>query len=176
MSGEPLDELYFRWLYAQVANPRSRLKTRCYWDLLRVQFSTEYIWLIANDDNRVEDGRALREEFLNGEEPDPLWYHLPCSFLEMAIALSRRLEFEADRWNAREWYWHLMENLELNECTDATDTPPEIIIHKINKVIWRTYDRTGRGGLFPVVTYRRDQRTVEVWYQMQNYLLENGFV
>lgn len=175
MGEEPLDESYFKWLYSQVANPRARSKRRTYWDLLRVQFTTEFVWLVANDDNRVEDGRALRIEFLEGSEPDSLWYHLPCSFLEMAIALSRRCAFEGGGVTS-EWFWQLMQNLDLADCTDAAQTPVQNIDHILNSVVWRTYARDGKGGLFPIKKPRRDQRTVEIWYQMQAYLLENGFV
>lgn len=175
MPSEPLDESYFKWLYSHVANPRSRSKQRTYWDLLRAQYTTEFIWLIPNDDNRVEDGRVLRVEFLDGAEPDPLWFHLPCSFLEMAIALSRRLAFEGGGTTS-EWFWQLMKNLSLEGCTDASESSPDYITHVLNTVIWRTYKRSGEGGLFPLAIPLRDQRTVELWYQMQSYLLENGFV
>jgi hypothetical protein len=40
-------------------------------------------------------------------------------------------------------------------------------------VIWRTYDRRGHGGLFPLQRSNRDQRRVEIWYQLSEYLLQD---
>jgi len=178
MLTEPLDELYLRWLYSQVANPRARNKQRTYWELLRIQFTTEFVWLIPNDDNRVEDGRALRGDFLQDEEisfPDENWLGLGCSFLEMAVALSRRLSFEGGGISS-EWFWVLMKNLDLQDCTDAAQTPTQEVDSTLNRVIWRTYEPDGHGGLFPLTRPKRDQRTVEIWYQLQAYLLELGCV
>jgi hypothetical protein len=178
MLAEPLDELYLKWLYSQVANPRARNKHRTYWELLRVQFTTEFIWLVPNDDNRVEDGRLLRIEFMQDcgiVSADENWLGLGCSFLEMAIALSRRLSFEGGGISS-EWFWVLMRNLDLQDCTDATQTPAQDIDSILNRVIWRTYRPDGSGGLFPLKRPSKDQRTVEIWYQLQAYLLELGCV
>ncbi len=173
---EPLDELYLKWLYSQVANPRARRRT--HWKLLREMYTTEFVWLIPNDDNRVEDGRDLRHEFLTEAhicEVNDDWMALGCSFLEMAIGLSRRLSFETENSESW-WFWTLMENLDLKECTDQSDIPEQVIASRLNAVIWRTYDANGRGGLFPLANSMRDQRTVEIWYQLQTYLLECGYV
>lgn len=178
MKSEPLDESYLKWLYSQVANPRARNPQRTYWKLLRTLFTTEFVWLVPNDDNRVEDGRFLREEFLSeldiSNAPED-WLSLGCSFLEMAVGLSRRLCFEAER-TSEWWFWKLMENLGLHDCTDATDISETEIDHRLSTVVWRTYNRNGQGGLFPLQRSRQDQRKVEIWYQMQTYLLDNRYV
>ena len=129
---------------------------------------------MPNDDNRATEGQDLREEFLETSGIDIVdenWMTLGCSFLEMLIALSRRLDFETSA-GAREWFWCLLDNLELRHLTDAVDIPPESIDEKINAVIWRTYSFNGRGGLFPLRHPAKDQRQVELWYQLNAYLLE----
>jgi hypothetical protein len=176
---EPLDEAYLRWLYSQVASPRLRSPHKTFWKLLRTMFRTEFFWTVPNDDNRVEDGRVLRNEFLEKSGArcvDPDWLALGCSFLEMMIALCRRLEFEAGVHPSDWWFWHLIENLELEDCTDASDTTEEVIRQKLDVVIWRTYKPNGHGGLFPLDRPRVDQRKIELWYQLNNYLLTNGYV
>lgn len=60
----PLDEQYLKWLYRQVASSKYRNPARTYWSLLRQLYTTEFVWTVPNDDNRVEDGRDLRYEFL----------------------------------------------------------------------------------------------------------------
>lgn len=101
-----------------------------------------------------------------------MWQQLGCSFLEMMIALSRRLAFEEEGQPSR-WFWHLIENLGI----DVTDAYYNIEIERavndrLDTVIYRTYDSTGMGGLFPLENPRQDQREVEIWYQLQAYLLE----
>ena len=173
---EPLDELYFRWLYAQVSNVKLKNPSRTYWSLLRLLHMKEFVWFIPNDDNRLEDGRLLRFEFVELHElhdVDPNWMDLECSMLEMLIGLSRRLWFEDDM-PVDEWFWHLMENLGLNGLTDRGGWSEQDVDEILDAVIWRTYEKDGRGGLFPLVEPKEDQREVELWYQMSEYLLENG--
>lgn len=174
---DPLDRQYLTWLYSQVGSVRLKNTQRTYWSLLRQLHTTEFVWFIPNDDNRVEDGRDLRYEFLNTNligHVDPEWLHLGCSMLEMLIGLSRRLSFEAEG-EARYWFWKLIENLELHECNDAlflATHASEKIDDAVNRVIWRRYSRNGQGGLFPLERAREDQRRVEIWTQLNTYLVE----
>lgn len=99
---------------------------------------------------------------------------LGCSMLEMLIALCHRISFESDR-TAGDWFWKLMQNLELRDYTDNkfNRQTEEHIDECLDRVINRTYEPTGRGGLFPLAAAMQDQRNVEIWYQMSAYLLEN---
>lgn len=168
-----LDDRYLTWLYGQVGDVKERNKSKTYWKLLRRMYQTEFIWLIPNDDNRVEDGRELRFEWLDEERVnvDPNWWGLGCSFLEMLVALSRRLTFEGEG-HPETWFWHLIENLDLTDCTDRVRFDMGEIDDILDRVIYRTYAPSGDGGLFPLRHARRDQRDVELWYQMQAYLIE----
>ena len=171
----PLDELYLSWLYSQVAEIDEESPRRTHWGLLKQLYKTEFIWLIPNDDNRVADGKELRYEFLEEHgfhEVDREWMELGCSFLEMLIGLSRRLCFEAGG-SDRGWFWHLIRTLDIHRYTDDRRIPSDRIEDILNTVIWRTYDRDGTGGLFPLRHSRRDQRRVELWYQMNSFLIEN---
>jgi hypothetical protein len=93
---EPFDELYLHWLYGQFGSVNVQSKSRTYWGLARLLYKKEFVWLVPNDDNRRDDGKDLRWEFMNdtGEEPGDEWLSLECSMLEMLIGLSRRLSFE----------------------------------------------------------------------------------
>lgn len=176
MLSVPPDEAYLRWLYHQVADAKARSPRRTYWSLFRVLYTKEFIWLIPNDDNRVEDGRDLRNEFLDDHGMTPRdvgrdWMTMGCSFLELLIGLSRRLSFEAEG-DAAEWFWHLLEMLELNEYNDARKIPEARVDDILDAVIWRTYQSDGLGGLFPLRMANEDQTEVEIWYQLNAYLLE----
>lgn len=176
--GEPLDELYLHWLYAQVGNVRLKNHNRTYWTLFRQMYTREFVWMVPNDDNRCADGRDLRLEFRAIHQMDlidPRWMELGCSVLEMLVALSRKLAFEAEG-EPREWFWHLIGNLQLGRCTDAwykVTRGEDHVEEVLDSLIFRTYSYEGIGGLFPLKHPDRDQRQVEIWYQMNAYILEN---
>lgn len=171
---EPLDELYLMWLYSQVGSVRYKNPARTYWSILRLLYSKEFVWIVPNDDNRVEDGRELRYEFIDDQEIEDVdieWMNLGCSMLELMIGLSRRLSFETDR-ESRDWFWELMENLELHIYNDKVHIPKDEIEERFNQIIWRTYEPDGIGGFFPLKWPEKDQRDVEIWYQLSAYILE----
>lgn len=175
MTPGTLDDQYFTWLYGEVADARARQSSRTYWNLFRQLFSTEFAWFIPNDDNRAEDGRELRHEWAvkTGAEVDLNWLHLGCSFLEMLIGLSRRLEFETNE-SCRDWFWHLIGNLGLTGYHDLSNFKSEDVEDITYAVIFRTYSRNGQGGLFPLRRTRKDQTKTEIWYQLSEYLLQNS--
>lgn len=139
--------------------------------------------LIPNDDNRGADGLYLRSTFL--DEVGPSWSpSLPtgqCTVLEMMVGLAYRLEFETaqSKWEktVSEWFWILIDNLGLiNYDNDAyfTNGKVETDIPKIiDRMLAREYDADGNGSLFPLKNPKKDQRRIEIWYQMTNYILEN---
>lgn len=169
---DPLAEAYFRWLKKQVQEDGHPRNT--YDDLLRILHRTEFIWLVANDDNRIADGLDLRVEFLHTQRRrvDPDEYFGPCSVLEVLVALSRRVAWLADG-SAEGWGWQLLCNLELHKFRDPLSQRKtrrvEDILHAL---IWRTYDPDGSGGFFPLAWPRGDQTKIEIWYQMNAYAME----
>ena len=175
-----IDDRYFEWLYSLIGAVGNRNPERSYWNLTKRLYVKEFVWLIQNDDNRLEDGRDLRQEFLDTQEmaePDPSWMGLGCSMFEMLIGLARRGSFQDGR-DPVEWFWEMMTNLGLSEFTDSKyDADVEALIDGVlDTVIFRTYDAKGHGGLFPLKHTREDQRRVEIWYQLSAYLAENHTV
>lgn len=173
----PLDDRYFEWLYSHIGAVRNRNPARSHWHLARQLYVKEFVWLVPNDDNRVEDGRDLRYEFINetgADDVDPNWMGLGCSMLEMLIALSRRASFEHDAKTPDEWFGLMLHNIGLDKYSDArySDAVAQDVDETLDRVIYRTYDPTGHGGLFPLSHTFHDQRKVELWYQLAEYLLE----
>lgn len=176
---KPLDELYFTWLYSQVGVVDSKDPSASYWKLLKLFYTKEFVWFVPNDDNRANDGRDLRMEFLNQEHisrrevdrEDPHWLRLSCDMLELFIGMSRRLAFEGDG-HPRDWFWVMIENLNLHHHRDGKRWTKAGVDQILDRVIWRTYDFDGNGGIFPLRYPTRDQRKVELGYQMSLYLLE----
>ena len=172
-----VEDLYFNWLCAKVQQVEHPTPSLTHWNLLRELHRTEFVWLLSGDDNRAEDGVDLRPEFARESfiKMDPDWEQLGCSLLEMLIAFSRRASFEVDLTSA-EWFWEFLQNLGLAQFDDAHDITPDEIGQVLFKLIWRTYDMNGRGGLFPMQHPEHDQRHVEIWYQFCEYLVEQGMI
>lgn len=173
---EPLEELYFTWLYSQVSNVKARGRHRTYWVLMRQLFTTEFLEFVPNDDNRLMDGLELRQEFLldaDIHEDHHDWMDIGCCVLEMLIALSRRIGFMTDT-APDAWFWHIMRNLGLDELSDAKEDFSDYVSQVLYRLIFREYEPNGSGGLFPLRVPKQDQREVEIWYQMCAYVLENN--
>ena len=165
-----LDHEYFLWLCSQVSSVKSRSRARSYRTLLGQLHDKEFVWFVPNDDNRVEDGRQLREEFLDShglDGPVPSG----CSMLEMLIGIARRLSFLTER-KVRGWFWELLRNLGIADLNDAVPYNFEEVDEVLDRVIYRAYSPDGSGGLFPLENAREDQTKVELWYQLNAYLIE----
>jgi hypothetical protein len=171
---ESLETLYFEWLYAKVM--LSDQPAQSYTNLIKALYDTEFVWLVVGDDNRAQDGLDLRSEFLEAAQFDPdcvYDFMFGCTVLEMLIAFSRRAEFQTDI-RPNEWFWEFVTNLGLADHHDD-----DIDIQSVNDIlynfVWRTYDYTGLGGLFPLNNPLVDQTEIEIWYQFCAYLVEKGF-
>jgi hypothetical protein len=174
MMNEPLENLYFNWLCAQVLQIRHRTPSNTYDTLFKTLHNTEFAWLLSGDDNRAEDGKDLRREFLiSGDIPDhPEWRtQVPCSVFEMLIAFSRRAEFNSET-SAHEWFWEFLRNLNLHQAHDSSGVDPLEIQEVLEHFMWRNYRSDGDGGLFPLRDSPRDQTEVEIWYQFCDYLVD----
>lgn len=174
-TSNPLAEDYLRWLAPQIrdeqANPGAD-----YWDLLSIMFEKEYSrdWLVPNDENRLVDGLDLRAEFCYATHirADSLKNLGPCSFLEVLIALSKRLAFEAGG-EPSGWAWVLLSNLDLDTMADPLNRRKVRKVDRIlDTVIQRRYNPDGVGGFFPLSWPEEDQTQKELWYQMAAYIAE----
>lgn len=167
-----IDKPYFEWLISQIEFPRTFKKT--FDELLVNLHQVEFVWIIDGDDNRVQDARDLRLEFANKSADyfHELEFNSYVSVLEVIIAVSRILEFVAGG-QAQGWAWRLMDNLGLNLFYDPLTKNKQNRLNEIlENLIWRTYERNGRGGFFPLISPEEDQTKVEIWYQLNAYVKE----
>lgn len=174
---------YFNWLCEKV---HIDMGTVSYMLMAKELFHRYFESIVPNDDNRASDGRELREEFLSEVghlEALPYLDNAPCSIFEMLIALARRMEFElcsaeSSQDRTTTYFWELIGNLGLMALSDDVyamnpggwNADLKLCV---NRLVHRTYNRNGHGGLFPLKHPMEDQRKVEIWYQMQSYLEEN---
>ena len=136
------------------------------------------------DQNRANDGLQLRVDFINEHGP---WgtstNRGPCTFFEFLIALSKRMSFlmhgEGNHGQTAYYFWKLIGNMGLIKVTDDRwdycngEFFVEDAIYRINE---RQYYDNGEGGLFPLRNPSQNQRLVEIWYQMNAWLIENSTV
>lgn len=169
-----LEETYLTWLYARIGNVDETRPSRMYWRLVTYLYTREFTWFVPNDDNRVEDGRYIRYEFLDdlglAGQMGETWRGRSCSVLEMLMGVCERLAFDADR-TPQHWFWELLNNLGLSGYTDRSFNERHVE-EIVNCLIERRYQPDGRGGMFPLKNPEQDQREVEIWYQMNLYLQE----
>jgi hypothetical protein len=162
------DYEYYEWLISHIHIPNGK----SYKDLFERMHNTEFHWTVPNDDNRIQDGLDLRVEFIDGRR---LGLDLQgATLLEILVSLSRRVAFTAGG-NPRQWAWRLLKNLRLHKKSDPlTEADLDRINDILDALIWRTYQPDGRGGFFPLAHPEEDQTKVEIWYQMNKYVIERS--
>lgn len=178
MSNEgTLNDQYLEWLYKNfvgaVSNPNP---SRSHWKLAKQLYKMQFTWLIPDDANRSEDGKALRHQFINDcgvEDIEINWLQEDCSVLEVLIGLACRASFDS-MGVPGDWFWKFLSNLEIQSYNDRVYSPviKEEVDVVIQRFLDRNYEKDGVGGIFPVRNARQDQRHVGLWSQLQEYLLE----
>jgi hypothetical protein len=141
-------------------------------EIFNIAWDTRYVPTVPNDQNRAQDGIDLRARYML-ETSNGLPALGECTMLEFLIGLSIRLndtDYDPtmpDRVGP--WFWALLENMDLIEVGDHW------IYQGFDRLNTREYSYDGYGGLFPLRHPKEDQRLIEVWYQMQAYLIENRY-
>lgn len=161
-----IDYDYFEWLVSQVD-----IRTdHSYIYVFERMHNLEFVWTVPNDDNRVQDAIDLRLEFL-----DYASGHLNlagATLLEILISLSRRCAFTAGGPEYL-WAWRLLKNLGLTKIFDPVSADEAQRVEDIlYALVWRTYEPNGKGGFFPLKYPKEDQTKVEIWYQLNAYVIE----
>lgn len=171
---------YFEWLYRI-----SGLMEHGSYQLLAAQLHQipfKPVMAIDNDANRANDGLYLRVQFIEryGVHGSSASRGV-CTMLEFLVGLAKRMNFlmsgENEQGKTKHYFWCMIQNLRLTKLDDESFyiLKGEFFVEEaINRVLERTYDFDGNGGLFPVKNSQNDQRHIEIWYQMQQWLLENG--
>lgn len=169
-----MNKEYYLWLCGLVIDDDD------YDKLLENLYGRTFLHSIPNDENRASEGIQLRTRFCKDLNIDynPDDFIQGCSMLELIIALAYRCEYIMSDFSGefamRDWFWRILSNVRLNVFDDELYDESKVDVI-INKIIDRSYNRNGEGGLFPLKSSKKDQRRVELWYQMNSYLMENYF-
>ena len=146
--------------------------------LLDKLYAMSYTPILERDKNRYDDGVALRDDFFSEVDPDQNVIDSPCSFLEFLIGLARRMNYiyaMPDEDRTQDCFWMMINNLGINFSDVMFKRNSDLerqIVEVVGMVNNRTYREDGLGNTFPLNSPRTNQRNVEVWYQMNQYLTE----
>lgn len=154
--------------------------------LLETLYDMCFCSFVPNDDNRRIDGEYLRDKYMEeglqqGSSSLPRTTDIgTCNMLEMLIGLSYRLEYELlggiYEQPMQNWFWVLINNLRIsyaNVDLERWSAGILTIQDRVTTLLARTYLCDGNGGLFPLKVSHKDQRRVEIWYQMSQWIIEN---
>lgn len=173
-----LETSYFQWLCDLIRVDRP---DKSYYLLCGELHKYPFKWIIERDENRAIDGAILRSRYGDcaGDcllEPDDY----SCSIFEMIIALSERMKDELmqedDDDDCSKYFWEIIHNLGLDVLDDEHydekygNMDVKLAVDMINN---RTFKRNGYGGMFPLNGKCKNQKKVEIWYQMMTYIDEN---
>lgn len=169
---------YLDWIYELLGGKEGPCSNYRY--LMTTLLTIDFYWLVPDDDNRSDDGRALRNKFCaDSLEIDHDFLYQPCTVLEMMAALAFKIETDImydpdmpDRTG--EWFYDMLHNLDLYKFTDDiwNNNCKYATINIVTKMLDRDYDFDGFGGLYPLENAQEDQRNVEIWNQMTAFYYE----
>lgn len=145
--------------------------------LMSELYDIDFFWVLPMDENRDIDALSLRRRFFNEYGIDICMLNsFPRSVLEVLCAFSERIECdvmgEPGEEEIEKWFWIMLDNLGLDRFDDDHFVP-RIVRYKIDIWLNRKFKSNGSGGIFPLKNGKNDQKKVDMWYQMQNYLNEN---
>lgn len=173
---------YIYYLYRIVQNGGENHRNLCL-ELFKNRF---FITRSApkRDIDREKNGLELRTEWYcwrNKHNNITFEDSLPCTMLEMIIGISKRMSEqlmdEDGEDKTAQYFWEIMENLGLT-CMDddnfgwETGLAQKKIAKTCEILCKRQYNPDGTGGgMFPMPGILGiNQKKMEIWYQMQEYI------
>lgn len=163
---------YFTWLVKQIGGFEKN--GRRYEFMLSALYDRDFYWVLVNDENRAEDGKALRYEYSKKVIDD---LEGPCRMLEMLVALAKRIERDimADRRygdRSGEWFWNMIDELGLDRFDDRNFDIIEVDV-VLDRCLDREYQRDGTGSPFKSVRMSLGKwdnfKALELWNQANLY-------
>ena len=148
------------------------------WALVDIPFS----YIHPMDENRYNDGMNMRIEFENLTSWDisqEAGYRDQCTVYEMMAALAYRCEHQLMRDGSgidrtKFWFFEMCKNLDILkwDFDHLNYDYKKDIDTKIGVWLRREYEFDGRGGAFPIKNATENQKNVQIWEQMNQFLME----
>lgn len=167
---------YIEWLSQYIPNDSYYTK------LIDEMFYSEFSYINAMDSSRAEDGLSLRYRYeLEKGYPEgtivSYFDRKPCSILEMIVGLAIRAEETFGATNifgsyASHLIGNMLYNMGLSSQTDD-NYDPIVVDDILTSFVYRQYSRNGEGGLFVINDPSLDLRRMDIWKQLNWYLLNH---
>lgn len=167
-----MNDRYFDWL-VDLVNADDFLR------LCTIMDGLDFTYILPLDENRIDDAFELRDIYTDETGDDHGRNFTSCSLFEMIVAMAVRCDrdimYEASIGHRYSLWFHcFVENLFEGKARRAEQyMTEEEVIDICSRFMNRDYERDGTGGMFPVKHDRRDQRRVQIWLQMNIWLVEN---
>ena len=174
-------ESYFDWLCERVGIQDKHVKDSQAIDILYTttfEVCKKYQKQVALDEARIEDALSMREKFMNDSDFEPMFdtrFLLgvglsDVSIFEIIVALADRMVYNCSDSIDRDAAFFIMFR---NLFSGIDENDIEKLHERVQNFLDREYGKDGFGGLFPLKNPKKDQRKVEIWYQMMAYIIEN---
>lgn len=172
---------YFDWLCERVGIQDKYIKDSQAIDILYTtafKVCEKYYEQVALDESRIKDALSMRERFMNDSDFEPMFdvrFLLgvglsDASIFEIMVALADRMVYNcSDSINSNEAFFIMFKNL----FSGIDENDVKKLQERVQNFLNREYDKDGTYGLFPLKNSKKDQRKVEIWYQMMAYIIEN---
>ena len=172
---------YKIYLYSLVENEDHQMSEYC--RLIDLLFKIPFESFHPMDNNRISDAKSMRDEivfnrFKTGRIDASIVEDRYISVLEVLIALARRMEndFLWDPMDEIEhtsyYFWEFLRNLNVEMYTNERYNELNAR-KKIETWVRREYNKDGFGSIFPMKKPRNDMRSIEIWNQLGDYVMEN---
>ena len=152
-----------------------------YKKLVRYLSQTLFTWEIRMDENRAADGiyfryKCTKSLHITEDDVEDELIDIPCSVLEMMVALAFRIEQDLMRDydigdRAPLWFYEMLQSSGL-DAYDDNNFDVEEVDDIIFNVLHHNYKPNGEGGFFTVYHADEDLRTVELWWQINWHMSE----
>ncbi|MBO7451332.1 MAG: hypothetical protein J6U54_13290 [Clostridiales bacterium] len=170
-----LPRMYYDWLLFKVCSDEQK---SMYSQTLEYLASVPFVPQIARDDNLDEHVEYMREDFKDEAEANGQTVDIPegpITLLEVMVNLSIKAEDimqSFDGVDCGRWFWDMMKNSGLIFYVNYRFKDSGVKV-RVSRIIHRTYDPNGNGGLFYIPTLdvgKYDMREIELWYQLMWYI------
>lgn len=169
MTNKDAEKLYFEWLCSLCKRKGERVSFE---KLLKHMYDKKFTYVIQQDSNRAEDGRFLRKRFCEKFKIDyELYLRLgECNVLEMMVAVLQRANDISDIGVA-DFFYICLNNMGLSTMHGSSYNK-EKVDYILDKFLARDYMPDGVGSMFYIPGETRDMRCMEIWYQMNQYIIK----
>ncbi len=186
----PKDEFrtaYYNWLAEKAGFPYMKDTYGASYDTLReVLVETPFTWVHPMDENRAYDAmdyrwicRTLTGFTYEGQpEIDDDIEGWPPSVLEVLMGVAANARYMSMTDSDEEfWFWIFLENLGLDRAYDGSGLNATVIRNVLRKWMERRYSADGTGSIFKFPPKRAPKgfKDKEIWYQLNDYFMANGY-